>query len=112
MSGTKHDSGKPSLTLLPAEAIIGMTKALDFGAKKYGRYNYRDGIEHHRIIDAALRHTFAVLRGEMLDPESGLPHVWHALASFAMYEWMRVNRPDLDDLYKYEKSDDQQQKAE
>lgn len=104
-SGTKHDNGKPSLTLLPSEAIIGMTRALDYGAKKYGRYNYRDGIDHHRILDAALRHIFAILGGETTDAESGNPHIWHALASLAMYEWMRVNRPDLNDLYQYKKAE-------
>jgi len=101
MSGTKHDTGKPSMTLLPAEALIGMTRALDYGAAKYDRYNYREGIAHHRILDATFRHLTAILAGQETDAESGLPHVWHALASLAMYEWMRVNRPDLNDLYKY-----------
>jgi hypothetical protein len=99
--GTKFDQGKPSLTLVPAEALIGMTRALDYGAKKYGRYNYRDGIKHSRLLDAALRHLTAILAGEDIDPESGNSHLWHALASLAMLEWMRVNRPDLNDLYVY-----------
>jgi hypothetical protein len=104
MSGTKFDQGKPSISLVPSEALIGMTRALDYGAKKYGRYNYRDGIEHSRILDAALRHIFAILGGEDTDPESGLPHLHHALASLAMLEWMRVNRPDLNNLYDYSKA--------
>ncbi len=105
-AGTKYDTGKPSMTLLPAEALTAIAKALDYGAKKYSRYNYREGIEHHRILDAALRHLTAMLAGEELDPESGLPHLWHAMASLSMLEWMRVNRPDLDTLYKYPEKKD------
>ena len=99
--GTKHDQGKPMMSLIPAEASEMMAQALTFGAKKYGQHNFRDGITWSRLIDADLRHTNAMLRGEMLDPESGLPHLAHALASKAMLAFMMVNRPDLNDLYKY-----------
>lgn len=98
--GKKNDSGKPSVTLIPTEAILGMAKGLTYGAIKYGVWNYRDGIAHRRLLDASLRHLLSVIDGEVIDKESGNPHIWHALASLAMYEWMRINRPDLNDLYK------------
>lgn len=101
-SAKKNDKGKPSITLIPAEAILGIARGLDYGAIKYGRYNFRLGISHSRLLDAALRHILAILKGEDIDKESGNPHNFHAMASLAMYEWMRVNRPDLNDLYKYE----------
>lgn|SRR5574343_303346 len=100
--GSKHDSEKPSITLVPSEAILGIANALSYGARKYERYNFRRGIEHSRLLDAAMRHLLAILGGEDIDAESGNPHIHHAMASLAMYEWMRVNRPDLNDLYKYE----------
>lgn len=101
-SAKKNDNGKPSITLIPAEAILGIARGLDYGAIKYGRYNFRRGLSHSRLLDAALRHILAILKGEDIDKESGNPHNFHAMASLAMYEWMRVNRPDLNDLYKYE----------
>lgn len=102
--GKKNDSGKPSITLIPTEAITGIAKGLTYGANKYGRWNYRDGISHSRLLDASLRHLLCVIDGEEIDEESGNYHIWHALASLAMYEWMRIHRPDLNDLYKKKKA--------
>lgn len=107
MAGKKNDQGKPSISLVPAESIELTAAALSFGAAKYGRWNYREGIAHSRMLDAAFRHLLAGMRGESLDPESGLPHIAHALASLSMLAWMRANRPDLDDSYKYGADDEQ-----
>lgn len=103
MAGIKNDQGKPSISLIPAESLELTAHALTFGAAKYGRWNYREGIAHSRMLDAAFRHLLAEMRGESLDPESGLPHIAHALASLSMLAWMRANRPDLDDSYQYKK---------
>ena len=99
--GTKHDTGKPMMSLIPSEALELMAQALTFGAKKYGKHNFREGIHWSRLIDASMRHQAAMLRGEMIDPESGLPHLAHDLASKAMLAFMIINRPDLNDLYQY-----------
>lgn len=72
--GKKFDSEKAQIHLIPTEAILGMASALGMGAKKYGAYNFRSGIEYTRIIDSLMRHTLAYLAGEENDPESGLPH--------------------------------------
>ena len=97
--GTKKDSGKPRISLIPVEAINGCADALGFGAKKYGDYNYRGGIKHTRIIDSVFRHLNAHLSGEELDIESGLPHLYHSIAGLSMLIWMAKHRPDLDDRY-------------
>lgn len=77
-TAVKHDAGKPSLGLIPRTAMVAEARVLDFGAKKYGRDNWRKGMDHSRMSDAALRHLFAYLDGEDIDPESGLPHLAHA----------------------------------
>lgn len=82
--GTKHDKGKPQITLVPRAAIEGAAQALMFGAGKYGRDNYKKGFEQTRLLDAAMRHLIAYTDGEDLDPESGLSHLDHALASVSM----------------------------
>jgi hypothetical protein len=44
--GIKHDQGKAPISLVPAVAILGMAKVFAFGAKKYGRHNFRKGMDH------------------------------------------------------------------
>lgn len=98
--GTKADSGKAPLHMCPEEALIGMAHAFGYGAKKYDKWNYKKGIELTRLTDSLRRHTYAYLSGEDIDPESGLPHTWLMLANTAMIEYMRVNKPEMDDRYK------------
>lgn len=82
--GKKFDTHKPDLSLVPRSAIEGMARAFMVGEKKYGRYNFTQGMESHRFIAAAMRHIVAWQDGESLDPETGNHHLWHALASIAM----------------------------
>ena len=82
--GTKHDTGKPDLSLCPKVALEIMARAFMYGEKKYHRYNYLKGFDSHRLIGAALRHLTAWQEGQDEDPESGLNHLGHALASIAM----------------------------
>jgi len=98
--GTKNDQDKPPLDLLTLEFLTGTAKALGFGAGKYGRHNFREGIDHSRLIAAALRHLNQYNAGTDEDAESGLSHLAHAAASLNMLMWMVENRPELDDRYK------------
>lgn len=98
-TGSKLDGGKEPITLVPAEAILGMAKAMQYGAKKYGSHNFKGGIAHSRLVDACFRHLLALVRGEDTDIESGLPHTYHAAASIGMLIWMQENRADLDDRW-------------
>ena len=97
--GKKFDENKAPLHMIPEEAIEGMAFAFAYGAKKYGKYNYREGIHLTRLTDSLRRHILAFLKGEDCDNESGLPHTWHMLANAAMIEYMRANRPEFDDRY-------------
>ncbi len=99
-AGVKHDTGKAPLSLIPTVALTGMAKVFAFGAKKYGRHNFRKGMDHSRVLDAAGRHILAIMDGEDIDPESGEPHWAHALCSIAMYAYMKVAGVGLDDRYK------------
>lgn len=100
MSGVKNDKDKPRVDLLDPLALEGIAAVLAFGAKKYAAHNWRGGISYSRLLGAAIRHTFAILRGEDTDPESGLPHVDHLGCSWMFLSNMMKTRPDLDDRYK------------
>lgn len=97
--GKKFDQGKAPITLIPTVALLGMAKVFDFGAKKYGRHNFRAGITYSRLLDAAFRHLLAYQEGEDLDPESGHPHWAHALCCIAMLAFMTTRKGEWDDRY-------------
>lgn len=101
--GLKYDQDKVPLDLLDPIALEGLARVLQFGAKKYAAHNWRGGISYSRLIAALLRHVFAILRGEYVDPESGLPHIDHVGCCWMFLSHMMKTRPDLDDLYKEKK---------
>lgn len=78
-------SDKLPLHLWPeAASIMGCLGLLD-GALKYGRSNWREsGVRVSIYIDACRRHLAAYFEGEDTDPDSGLPHLCHALACLAI----------------------------
>lgn len=78
LGGVKFDQGKAPLSMLPRVALEQEAKVMEFGAKKYGKFNYRKGMKWSRLIDAALRHVYAYADGEDNDPETKLSHLAHA----------------------------------
>lgn len=78
MEGVKHDQTKSRYDLLPPELLEGVAQVLTFGANKYAPRNWERGISYGRVFAALMRHMWAWWRGERLDAESGLPHLWHA----------------------------------
>jgi hypothetical protein len=76
--GAKDDGGKLPVELVPVEAIEAMAEVLAFGREKYTEDGWKSVPQaFRRYMAANLRHAYAILRGEVIDPESGLPHVYH-----------------------------------
>ena len=98
--GIKHDQEKPPMDLLDTTALETLSMVLAFGAKKYARHNWRNGLEYSRLVAAAMRHMAAFNRGEDNDPETGLPHPAHAMCCMMFLTWMMANRTDMDDRWK------------
>jgi len=98
--GTKHDTNKPPISLLDRDFLEGTAHVMAFGAEKYDRYNWTNGIQYSRLIDAAMRHIIAYYSGEDIDPESGLPHIDHAAANLNMLRGMMRLHPEMDDRYR------------
>ena len=103
--GRKDDAGKPRPTLVMrtmANALQQVLAVAEYGARKYSPDNWLqvpDAVQ--RYTDAMLRHQQAHLRGEALDPESGLPHMahaaWCALAVLELFERGAVAQAQLPD---------------
>ena len=77
--GRKFDHGKSLYNLLPPHALEEVCKVLTFGSEKYEDENWRK-VEggKARYFAAAMRHLWAIARGEKNDPETGLSHAAHA----------------------------------
>lgn len=105
MAGNKYDAGKLPLDLLDPLALEGLAAVLQFGAKKYAAHNWRGGLSYSRLLAALLRHSFSILKGQYLDPESGLPHIDHVGCCWMFLSNLMKTRKDLDDLYKPQKED-------
>lgn len=76
---------KVPLQLVPNIATAYMAMGLKEGARKYGPFNWREtNVEAMTYVGAALRHIAAFVDGEDTDPDSGNPHLAHAMASLAI----------------------------
>jgi len=73
----KKDEGKVMMSLVEPKFVEGVAKTLTMGAEKYSIDNWKLCEDPRRYKDALLRHLYAYLDGEMLDPESGLSHLYH-----------------------------------
>ena len=92
-SGAKREK----LHVLPYDLVPfqEMTEAYvrvaEFGAKKYEPWNWSKGLSRVQILGSLLRHTFAYLRGEETDKDSGLSHtdhiLWNAAALVHNVRW-------------------------
>lgn len=102
--GTKHDSAKPSIALIPSEAVEEIAKVFTFGAVKYDSHNWRKGFTYVRVSSAVLRHIFSWLSGEDKDPETGLSHLAHAACGLMFLITFEVTKTGTDDRFKYEKT--------
>lgn len=76
---------KVPLSLIPRSAKVLMAMGLGIGAIKYGEYNWRVSKVRLRVyLEALERHADALLDGEDLDPDTGLPHIAFILATSAI----------------------------
>ena len=104
----KADAGKLQLTLVPRNIIRAVAVVRAYGNAKYpegGPENWRQ-VEKERYRDAMFRHLLAYLDDPTaVDPESGIPHLWHLACNCAfLCEMERYQKqaigdddPEIDD---------------
>ena len=82
---TVYGEAKPKLSDTPTIGIMELGKVHSMGAKKYGRFNWREhSVSASVYYDAAWRHLSAWFEGEDRDPESGLSHLAHVMACMSI----------------------------
>ena len=88
-TGIKHDDTKPRWSLLPNGTVATVVAVLEFGAKKYSVDNWQTIPDaERRYYDAAMRHIDAWrFKKDLNDPDSGLPHLAHAVCCLLFLMW-------------------------
>jgi len=91
-------SKKVNLSLIPPVANIYEAKVMELGAAKYGPYNWRDTPVRLTVyLSATLRHLYAKMDGQDIDPESGQPHDAHIRANMGIILDAKENGTLIDD---------------
>ena len=91
--GIKFDGDKLRWDLLPIECVEDVVKVLTMGAAKYADNNWQlvDN-SNERYYAACLRHLTAWRKGEITDPESGLPHLAHVMCNITFLLWFEKQK--------------------
>jgi hypothetical protein len=95
--GVKDNRGKMPLDLFPYPALLGAADVMAFGTIKYKPHNWRLGLSWTQTWSSMQRHLWAFLEGEDLDPESGKPHVDHAMCQMAFLSTYYHTKTGIDD---------------
>lgn len=80
---TRYNAGKPRMGLLPPSLLKGVAEVMTFGATKYEVDNWKKGLTDENCLSSCLRHITSYMDGEVMDKESGLPHIAHAACNLA-----------------------------
>lgn len=101
MTELKYDKGKPELNLIPPGTMTAMGQVMTQAVTRtdpapHERDSWK-AVEPPRYVAALLRHMDAILGGEVLDSESGLPHIDHVLTNAAFLSFIQRGRDRLQD---------------
>jgi hypothetical protein len=96
-SGARFNGGKPDYSLIPLTTMEDEARVWMYGKNKYAAWNWAKGMAWSVPLACLLRHMAAWQRGEEVDPESGLPHLAHAMCNLRMLTLYSKTFPEGDD---------------
>jgi hypothetical protein len=96
-SGARYTSGKAALSLIPFSTLEDEARVWEYGKRKYAAWNWAKGMDWSIPFACMMRHMAAWQRGEENDPESGLPHLAHAMCNLRMLTLYGKTYPEGDD---------------
>ena len=98
---TAAAAGKPKVSAVPPVALLALGAAMQNGADRYQRFNWREGRATSSVFyDAILRHLVAWYSGEDFAPDSKVHHLAHIMASCAILLDAEVHNVLNDDRIK------------
>jgi hypothetical protein len=92
----RYNEGKPQWSLVDFDALEGLVRVLEAGLDEYPKDNWKKGMPTLEICESILRHTFAYMRGEDIDPKSGEWHSDHIQSNAMFLSYMMKYRPEFD----------------
>lgn len=95
-SGARYNDGKADFSLLPLVTLQDELRVWEYGKKKYAAWNWAKGMDWEIPFACAMRHLMAWQAGEDLDPESGQPHLAHAMCNLRMLTLYATTFPEGD----------------
>jgi hypothetical protein len=98
MQALRYNQGKVEWSLVDFKSLEPMVRVLEHGCQKYARNNWRKGMPATQIIESMLRHTFKLLEGELVDPESGIEHIGHIQCNAMFLSHVLSEKPEYNDL--------------
>ena len=99
--GDRFNQGKLKWSLVDFDAFEEMVKVLEFGCKKYDANNWKKGLKTTEVLESMQRHINAILRGEDIDPESGLNHYGHIQCNAMFLGYMfKYMKETMDNRFK------------
>ena len=88
-----NEVGKGRTDLIPACALLRLSKHYEIGGKKYGENNYQLGIPISSFMDSAMRHLLKYMDG--WDDEDHLSAAtWNILGAM----WTEEKKPEMQDI--------------
>lgn len=78
---------KLPVDLVPPLFIRMVAMVLLFGARKYAKNNWLQGMSWSEIAAGTIRHIYDFLEGKEFDKESKLPHLAHAACGLMFLIW-------------------------
>jgi len=96
----RYNAGKPQWSMVDFKSFEGMVRVLEFGAKKYAKDNWKKGLPVTQQCESLLRHMFAFMGGEDVDPETGISHIAHIQCNTMFLAYVMREKPEFDDRAK------------
>ena len=87
----RFNAGKPQLSYMldAPNAMTGLCRAFEAGAKKYSRDNWKKGLDRTELIDCLMRHLQKSQMGLVIDEETQVDHLylllWNAIVLAEQY---------------------------
>lgn len=84
---TRYNAGKPRWSLVDHASLEPLVRVLEFGETKYGRWNWKKGLDKTEILESLYRHLICLIDGEEFDKETKLHHIGHIMSNAMFYSY-------------------------
>lgn len=83
----RYNEGKLKWSYIDFKSLESMVRVMMKGAEKYEPFNWQKGLDLNEVLESLARHLFALMRGEINDPESGEHHMAHVMCNAMFWEY-------------------------